>query len=86
MLQEALALLQKIEEGIKHKSFVRLLTTESGLAIQSDFRCKKDNQVYAFERVFSRQEMMKCNEDWLVDQKKSAASPVVQGGVKRPVF
>jgi hypothetical protein len=78
MLQEVFALLQKIEESIVHKTSVRIFTNETRLIIQADFRCKKDNQVYGFERIFSRHEMMKCNEDQLVDDFISRANKQIR--------
>ncbi|MFA7347251.1 MAG: hypothetical protein WCZ86_05785 [Desulfurivibrionaceae bacterium] len=67
MLKECFALLQKIETGIKHKSLVKIIQIEDGLAIESAIVCTKNRQTYVFQRVFSRHEMMNCNEDQLVE-------------------
>lgn len=69
MLKETLELLRKIETGIKHRASISILPNNHGLALQASIVCKKDQQRYVFQHVFSGEEIANIVSDTtLVDK------------------
>ena len=67
MLKESFIMLQKIETGIKHKSAVKIFLHDDRLVLEAAIVCTKNRRPYVFQRFFDHSEMIKCDENSLID-------------------
>lgn len=66
MLSSTYELLKKIEEGIKHKSFVLAGINEHGLEVRAEITCTKNKQRYYVSHIFTVQEMTDIRDETIL--------------------